>query len=358
MRVLYIFDSFKNSLHTDELGSLAVKISSETDSINYYSYLPVSDGGEGSLKIVERFTGGEKINIHSMTADGSTLETYYIIKDGTAYIEVAMTSGIEKLKNRKKSILKRNTYGTGVVIKDAIDKGIKNIVLFVGGTATCDGGIGIIKALNGEQRDEFLLKKLKIPEFSHYTNIKITIATDVNNPLLGSKGASYVFSAQKGASKKETELLELKMQELRDLVFLNFGQDIDFPGAGAGGGIPALLSAYFNVNMVSGFDYISSLINLESKFMESDLIVTGEGKFDKQSYMGKVVGKVLQKAKQMNKEAMVICGISLIDVAEIPVFQLSAYKRSVFDKEESVRAFSNLIKSLVLYSKLYTKKQA
>ncbi|NIA23456.1 MAG: hypothetical protein GWP03_04795 [Proteobacteria bacterium] len=354
MKILYIFDSFKNSLRSQELGELATKISSESDNKNIYLYLPVGDGGEGSLQIIESFVGGNRIKLNSVTADGYPLETYYLMKDKTAFIEVAMTSGMEKLKNKRTSILKRNTYGTGIVLKDAMTREAKEIILFVGGTATCDGGIGIIKALNNARRDAFLIHRLRLPEYLEYKNIKMTIATDVTNPLLGSKGAAYVFAAQKGACKKEIEHLESKMQELRELAFLTFEKDIDFEGAGAGGGIPALLSAYFDVNITSGFDYIASIIDLDRQMEQSDIIITGEGKFDKQSFMGKVVGRVIEKANKLNKKVAIVCGTSTVTASDFPIFQLSGYKRSIFDKEEAKTAFLNMIKSLTLYKDFWT----
>ena len=353
MKILYLFDSFKNSLRSHELGELATKISMEFDHKNDYSYLPVGDGGEGSLHVIETYIDGHKVNLKSVSADGYPIDTYYIMKDKTAFIEVAMTSGMEKLKNKKYSILKRSTYGTGIVLKDAIERGAKEIILFVGGTATCDGGIGIIKALEDKKRDSFLMHRLKLSESFKYKDIKMTIATDVTNPLLGSKGASYVFARQKGASQKEIEFLESKMQELRDVSFLTFGKDINFAGAGAGGGIPALMSVYFNVNIVSGFDYIASLINLDKMMEVSDIIITGEGKFDNQSYMGKVVGKIVRKARNINKKIAIICGTSTVDVSDLPIFQLSSYKHSLFNREESIKAFSNIIKSLVLYKNFW-----
>lgn len=352
MKILYAFDSFKNSLHSGELGNIAVKSSRGIDKNNIYRYVSIADGGEGSSDAIEPFINGEKIYLDTLDAEGLDIKSYYIIDKNTAYIEMAKTSGIENLNKRRTPILKRNSYGTGIVIKNAIERGIKNIVLFVGGTATCDGGTGIIDAIYDRSRENSLRNVYKFPEELRYKDVKIAIAVDVYNMLLGSMGASYVYAPQKGAKEKDVILLEQRMSKLRDQIFRKFGIDVNREGVGAGGGVIASLIPYFRTEIVSGFDFISSIVNLKKEISESDIIITGEGKVDNQSFMGKTVGNIVEITEGKGKIPVIICGYSEIEMKKYPIFTICRYKRAIFSKDEAINAFAETVILFVLWSKI------
>lgn len=278
--------------------------------------LPVADGGDGTIEIISSVLKGK---LEHLTVPGpcgkSIMTNYFCLEDGkTCIIELAQASGIKHLD--KLASLEANTYGTGLLIKDALDKNIENIILTVGGSASTDGGTGILCALGAEfldvsgqslSPDGGNLSKISKIDLSKinpkWRQSSIKIACDVNNPLYGPTGAAYIFAPQKGASEKEVKILDHGLRHFSKILLetTHSKTDPDMPGAGAAGGVPFALSCVFDARIVSGFDWISDIFDLEKKLEDSDIVITGEGAFDEQSLHGKAAGKILDLCGQHKK---------------------------------------------------------
>lgn len=311
MKVLVAADSFKGSLTSKEIGEAFAK------QIKNCNYVEIADGGEGSLETIKGLVKCEQVDLEVMNMNYQRQQTYYLLdKDTkTAYIESALIVSITDPLVDLIAVDKRSSYGIGMIINHAINMGANNIVIFLGGTATNDCGLGMLEALGMSYYDnnDNLISKIKPENFSNIKSIKnnialdkvnITICSDVTNPLCGKNGASFIYGPQKGLVKvRETDELFLHAAKLIN------EENIVLSGAGAAGGLGYALSLFKNAKFISGFDYISNLANLEQQISNADLIITGEGKFDSQSMNGKVVSKIATLTKKHNKNLIVICGI-------------------------------------------------
>lgn len=317
MKILIVPDSYKGTLTSSEVcraireGILAVDPGSEI------STLPFADGGEGFSQCVKTICCAQKLYCRCHNIYGNEIDGYIVAAGDTAVIDSATASG---LLNRKQ-VMQASSYGTGELINFAISKGYRNILLGLGGTGCCDGGIGALVALGGRFFDENwnIIEKPKANDLNYIygvdfknvpKDIHITFACDVENTYFGKNGAAYVFAPQKGA--RQTDVAELDDGLRRINAF--FKNDIsNVKGAGAGGGICGGLYAVFSGEIKSGFDVLSGLSELESKIANSDLIITGEGKTDRQTLMGKLPYKISQLARKHGKRCVVISG-SIEDV--------------------------------------------
>lgn len=315
MKILIAPDSYKGSLTSQEVCEI---ISSVLSKNNEITAVALSDGGEGFAECMLNNCKGKKIytkchNIYYQKIDG-----YFVANNDTAVIDVATASGLLKHKN----VMQSSSYGTGELIRFAAENGYKNIILGLGGSGCCDGGIGCLAALGGRFYDENqnLIERPKSNDLNYIygvdfrnivKGINFTFACDVENEFFGKNGAAYVFAPQKGANK--TDVIELDNGLKRINAF--FKKDISkVKGAGAAGGICGGLYAVYGGEIKSGFDIISKCANLEDKIKSADLIVTGEGKTDYQTLMGKLPYKISQLAKKYNKRCVVISG-SIEDVS-------------------------------------------
>lgn len=273
--------------------------------------LPVADGGDGTLSIISSVLKG---SLHTQEVPGPLGEkikaSWFSTDENIAVIELAQASGISRVQ--KLDALSANTFGTGVLIKNAFDNGIRQFILTVGGSASTDGGTGILCALGAK----FLDKKGNqlSPCGANLENISkmdlsainaelfkcsFTIACDVDNPLCGPNGAAYVFAPQKGANEKQVQLLDKGLANLGRVLNPDL---IHFKGAGAAGGVPYALSCVFDAKTISGFKWITEIFDLENKIKETDIVLTGEGSLDKQSIHGKAVGQILDLCIKHNKK--------------------------------------------------------
>lgn len=309
MKILIATDSYKGTLSAKEVcDTIKSAIGDEHEIIA----LPLSDGGEGFAECFENLLNGERIatkchNIYYQEIDG-----YIVSIDDTAIIETATASGLLKRKN----VMQASSYGTGELIKFAIDNGHKRIILGLGGSGCCDGGIGAIAALGGKFYDENynIIARPKANDMNFIfgidfkgvaKDIDITYACDVENEYFGKNGAAYVFAPQKGA--RQTDVIELDEGLQRINAF--FKNDVSkIKGAGAAGGLCGGLYSVLGGRIESGFDILASKIDLESKIKDADLIITGEGKTDAQTLMGKLPYRIANLAKKHGKECVVISG--------------------------------------------------
>lgn len=273
--------------------------------------LPVADGGDGTLSIISSVLKG---SLHTLEVQGPLGQkiqaSWFLTDDHIAIIELAQASGISHVQEL--DALAANTLGTGVLIKDAFDKGLRQFILTVGGSASTDGGTGILCALgaklfdkNGEELSPSGANLEKIDKIDlSFVNEELfkcsfTIACDVDNPLCGPNGAAYIFAPQKGASLEQVQLLD---RGLANLARVLNPDKINFKGAGAAGGVPYALSCVFGARIISGFKWITDIFDLENKIKETDIVLTGEGSLDEQSIHGKAVGHILDLCIKHNKK--------------------------------------------------------
>ena len=319
MKILIASDKFKNSLSADQVvGALCSGIES-IDPTYSISTQALADGGDGSLSFLNDHLLLNKINLKSKNPLGKNINTYYLSDGSKAYIELAITSGISLLNSNEYAPMEANTIGTGILIGDAIRKGHQEIFLALGGSASTDGGTGILHALGYKFIDanekiiipcggELLnIKTIRPP--NRKINIPITILSDVQNKMTGLDGAAHVYGPQKGATFAQILKLNKGLEHLASLLYHMTGVKVDnLKGGGAAGGVAGGLSAFFDIKVMQGFEFLSRISNLRSAVEEADIIITGEGRFDQSSINGKVVGGILELAKQLKKEVILVCG--------------------------------------------------
>lgn len=321
MKVLIVPDSFKESLDAKEVAeAIHAGICSVCSSLKI-EQIPFSDGGEGALDVLHNFAQGDIVSCKSMDAIGNSINaSYFLFKNKkTAWIELSQSSGIALLSKEKRKPCYTSTYGTGLVIKEAISRGCEEIILGIGGSATNDAAAGIFQALGGQlldsdgveiQRGGLALNRLNqiiLPK--GLDHISWRIACDVENPLVGTTGASTVYGPQKGASKADVMALENSLNHFSDLVEQQLKKNIKkLKGGGAAGGTSAGMYAFFDAELVRGFDLLSGLIGLEEKISDVDLIFTAEGSIDSQSLNGKVPIGVARLGRKHNVPVIGLAG--------------------------------------------------
>lgn len=322
MKIVIAPDSFKGSLSSIEvikaIKTQAVSIFPDVEIIE----IPIADGGEGTVDALIRASNGQikKHTVESPTGD--LVEASYGVINDTAVIEMAMCSGLPLVDKDMRNPALTSSYGTGQMIKYVIEKGYRNIIIGIGGSATNDGGTGAMQALGAEFFDidgnnigKGCGDKLgKINSISlngmdkNIADCNISVMCDVTNPLTGEKGATYMYGKQKGGTPKMLDELEQGMLSYRDKLQEHFGQDIGArAGAGAAGGIGAALMAFCDAKLVRGIDAVLKIADFSTKIKNADLIITGEGKIDEQSAFGKVIHGVTNYA---NKEKVPVIAIA------------------------------------------------
>ena len=332
MKILIATDKFKDSLNAKEVceglqrGILRTFPSAEIET------LPLADGGEGTLETLQSVWGGEFIEceVHDPLSRKIRANYLWIKEKQTAIIEMARASGIELLKQNERNCLITSTYGTGELIKDAIEKEAKEIILTIGGSATNDAGIGMATALgyeflnNNDEALEPIGKNLRIISKINSKNIhfnlsktKFIVATDVSNPFYGSEGAAFVFSPQKGADNQAVIDLDLGLQNINQLIKKDFNIDLqNVAGSGAGGGIGGGAVAFLKAEIKSAAQWILEINQVENKLKDVDLLITGEGKIDSQTWQGKLISQLVLQAEMAHTPVILVCG-TLHDVENI-----------------------------------------
>lgn len=313
MKILIVPDSFKGSLTSEKACECIKNGILHSDKNVVVTTLPFADGGEGFGDCMEKICKGNKLytkchNIYNQEIDG-----HIVVFGDSAVIESATASGLLK----RKQVMQASSYGTGELIKFAKNKGFSNIILGLGGSGCCDGGAGAIAALGGVFYDENyeIIMRPKANDLNFIfgidfrnivKDINFTFACDVENPYFGMNGAAHIFAPQKGARK--TDCIELDNGLKRLNAF--FRNDVSsVHGAGAAGGICGGLYSIYGGKIKSGFEVLAEYAQLEKLIEENDIIVTGEGKTDKQTLMGKLPYKVAELAKKHNKKCVVISGV-------------------------------------------------
>ncbi|MEM8897848.1 MAG: glycerate kinase [Bacteroidota bacterium] len=319
MRVLIACDKFKGSLTTFEVNAAIAKGIQQAHPEADIHTVPIADGGDGSLSVIASIIPSEEIWVDTIDAVGRPIQAHYLISGDTAYIEMAQASGLVLINEASRNPLHTHTIGTGLLMKYALNQSVKKMVLFIGGSATNDAGIGIAHALgfqflDSEGRElppsgQNLAKIHEILSPTPLPDFELSILTDVSNPFTGPEGAVYTYARQKGAKEDDLLSLEMGMIHFSQILHKQFGVDISqMPGAGAAGGISGGLHALMGAHLQEGFPTLGQLADLETHIQQADLIITGEGQLDSQSIQGKVVGQIAALCQKYDKQLIVMAG--------------------------------------------------
>ena len=324
MNILIAPDSFKDSLPADEVSRIISKAISHVIPSATIRQIPISDGGEGLLKALVTPLQGTLVSLTVKDPLHRTIKASYgLIDQGhTAIIEIAKASGLELLSIEERNPIMTSTYGTGQLIKDALDKGCTKIIIGLGGSATNDGGMGMIKALGGLFLDQHqqeigegggaldTLYSIDLRGLDkRLQQVEICCACDVSNPLTGTLGASYVYTKQKGASDAMLAILDRNLSNYADVIKATLKKDLKHvPGTGAAGGTAISLLAFLDAKLTSGIALITDLLQLEKHIKEAQLVVTGEGRIDAQTLHGKTIMGIANIAKQEKVPVLVFTG--------------------------------------------------
>lgn len=323
MKVVIAPDSFKESMSAKEVCDCAergiLSIFPEWEIVK----VPMADGGEGTLESLIDATNGKIYNEETLNPIGEKIISRYgILGDkNIAIIEMASTSGIELIPKEKRDPYITTTYGTGQLMLKALDHDVERIILGIGGSATTDGGAGMLHALGAKLMDEngreigfggFELGKLAKIDFSNLDErlrkVEILVACDVSNPLTGKNGSAYVFGPQKGATPQMVEVLDNNLLHYSKIVKRDLNMEINnVPGAGAAGGLGAGLLTLGGI-LKKGVEIVIDTVDLEEKLKDADLVITGEGGMDKQTIYGKTPFGVAELAKKYNIPVIGIAG--------------------------------------------------
>lgn len=317
-------DSFKESMTAKEVCNAMEKGIKEADSAAEVIKVPMADGGEGTVDSLVDATHGQRVIVEVTGPLGNKISAYYgILGNGTtAVIEMAKASGLEIVEKKKRNPMITTTFGTGELIRDALDHNVKEIIIGLGGSSTNDGGSGMAQALGAKLLDQNnhqipfgggnldKLDKIDISNLdSRLQDVKIILASDVTNPLIGKEGASRVFGLQKGATPEMVEKLENNLQHYAEIVKRDLNKDVaSLSGAGAAGGLGAGLMAFTTCEMRRGVDLAIEVTKLEEKIRDADYVFTGEGGTDFQTKFGKTPYGVAKLGKKYHKPVISLAG--------------------------------------------------
>lgn len=350
MKVLIVPDSFKGTLTSDEVCS-AIKEGILSQYNAEITALPFADGGEGFAKCLSNACNGNILYSKCSDLYGNPMKGHYYTYGETAVIECATASGIKQ----NNDVMNASSYGTGELIKSAVLKGFSNIILGLGGSGCNDGGTGALAALGVKFKDIYgeiisyprgkdLEKIHHIDLADTVKDINFTYACDVNNVYFGKNGASYVFAKQKGASDEDILHLDSGLKNVNSLLPKDVSK---IEGTGAAGGLCGGLYSVYGGIIKSGFDILAQAYDLEEKIKNSDIVITGEGKTDKQTLMGKLPFKIAELAKKYDKKCVIISGI-------IEGVKLGDNMVSLVDEKTTAEyAMANPYTTLVHKSKTY-----
>lgn len=323
MKVVIAPDSFKGSMSSVEVASAIEVGVKKTFPDACIVKIPVADGGEGTVEALVSSVGGTLRQVEVTAPMGNRISAVYgILDNGIAVIEAAAASGLPLVKEDEKNPMYATSYGTGELIKAALDEGCRKIVLGIGGTATNDGGIGAAQALGVSFKDKDgkelgfgggELDKLEYIDTSRIdsrlANTEITIASDVTNTLCGEKGASAVFGPQKGATPEMVKVLDANLAHYASVILRQFGKNVlEIPGTGAAGGLGIPFLLFSNATFKSGIEIVLDIADFDRIIEDADLVITGEGRIDFQSVFGKVPTGVAKYAFRHKVPVLAIVG--------------------------------------------------
>lgn len=318
MKIVIAIDSFKGSLSSMQAGNAVKEAALRLKPDAAVVVKPLADGGEGTVEALAGFNA-KTVELFVSDPIGRPVKAAYCILNdtNTAVIEMAASAGITLVSGEERNPLETTTYGVGELIRDAINRGCRRFIIGIGGSATNDGGTGMLTALGYEFLDgagqpiplgaKGLEKLYRIEDKNVLPQLKectFRIACDVNNPLCGELGCSAVYGVQKGATPQMIRDMDLWLKNYALLA----GADPEVPGAGAAGGLGFAFLAFTNAELKSGIDIVLEEIRLEQEITDADLVITGEGRLDSQSVMGKAPVGVAKLAKKYGKTVIAFSG--------------------------------------------------
>ena len=326
MKVLVAVNEFKGSLSSLEIGEIiSNKLNSNYDNITTLIQ-PIADGGDGFLAL---FKGFEKMKFKTINAARQECEVNYLLdtKRKEAVIEIAEVIGLKHLKDIQRDPYKTSTVGLGRLISFLLKKEINHFIIGLGGSATNDCGIGMLSELgiqftdkNGNPCKHGMNDLMKINKIDlrfindKFKNAKFTIISDVNNPLIGKNGATYIYSKQKGLSESKFQETDKYIENFADIVNTVVQKNNIFnEGSGAAGGLGFAFMSFSNATILSGSQFMINYLGLEEIIQDMDIVITGEGKLDKQSFMGKAPIEIARLAKKFHKKVIFLAGNILDD---------------------------------------------
>lgn len=361
MKIVIASDSFKESLSSaavaDAAASGIIKVAPECR----ISKFSVSDGGEGLTESLVSALDGEYVQVSASDPLGRRINATFGICGDSAVVETAAASGLPLLSPEERNPMIASTFGTGELIAEALKRGCRNFLVGLGGSATCDGGTGMLEALgwrfldrsgnplkgNGENLaaianidDSAVMPQLRQARF--------TVACDVRNPFCGPQGASYIYSPQKGASAQEVELLDNGLRNFASVVAAKYGVDVtDMEGAGAAGGLGGAFKAFMGATLRRGIDMVLDAIGIDRAIEEADLVITGEGKVDSQTPSGKTAAGVLGRCRKYGVPCVAIGGMvamcdALLDAGFAAIFPIPSRPCSLQEAMNEEVAYDNV----------------
>ncbi|PQB03169.1 glycerate kinase [Polaribacter filamentus] len=366
MKIILAPDKFKNSLTGLEFCEAVeegiCKITSDVE----ITRLPLADGGDGTIEVVNYYLKGNIINVLVNNPFFEPIKATYLYADATktAFIEMAEASGVKRLKKEQFDCKNATTFGTGEMIIDAIEKGASTIILGIGGSATSDCGIGMATALGYQFLDKnnqklkpiganlSKIKSIDATNIHHkLSNVDFKIACDVTNPLYGENGAAFVYGAQKGASTEDILMLDKGLQDFSAILNDVFTIEVQsVKGAGAAGGMGIASKLFLNGTLEPGIQLIKNLAQFDDKIKNADWIITGEGKLDIQTMSGKTIQGVLSSANAQKIKVAAFCGT--IDLEENAIESLG------INYADAVMKYANNLEDAMQNSFDYLKKIA
>jgi glycerate kinase len=365
MKIVLAPDKFKNSLTGLEFcDAVEAGIKAITPDVEIVK-LPLADGGDGTIEVVNYYLKGEVINVEVSNPFFKPVMASYLYSDSskTAFIEMAEASGVKLLRPEQFDCKNASTLGTGEMILDAMNIGASTIILGIGGSATNDCGIGLATAIGYRFLDDNNQEVKPIgANLSSINSIDITkvhpklndidfkIACDVTNPLYGKEGAAYVYAEQKGAKAEDVIMLDKGLKDFSKIINSVFNVDVQsIEGAGAAGGMGIASKVFLKGALESGIQLIKNLANFDDKINQSDWVITGEGKLDLQTLSGKTITGILISAKAKKIKVAAFCGAVDLEKNDIKNFQID-YTDAVInhskDLDDAIQNAYNYVKKM------------
>lgn len=363
MKIVIAPDSYKESLSALEVATAIEQGFRDIFPDAHYVKLPVADGGEGTVEAMVAATQGGIIKVRVTGPLGENAEGFYGLSgdEQSAFIEMAAASGLEMVAPSSRNPLKTTSWGTGELIRHALDAGVKHIIIGIGGSATNDGGAGMVQALGAKLLDAEdnpigmgggeleKLARIDISELdTRLANCRIEVACDVTNPLTGKEGASAVFGPQKGATPEMIARLDESLAHYAKIIARDLDIDVlNLEGGGAAGGMGAALYAFCGAELRQGIEIVTDALHLDNHVADADLVITGEGRIDSQTIHGKVPVGVAKVAKRYNKPVIGIAGSLTADVGVVHehgidavfsvIYTVCTLEEALKNAEENVR---------------------
>ena len=364
MKIVIAPDSYKESLSALEVAAAIEAGFSEIFPDAEYVKIPVADGGEGTVEAMVAATQGSIVRLTVTGPLGAPVEAFYGLSgdERSAFIEMAAASGLELVPSAQRDPLITNSYGTGELIKNALDRGVDHIIIGIGGSATNDGGSGMMQALGArlldQQGNEIAFGGGALPQLARIEidqldkriqQCRIEVACDVTNPLTGEEGASAIFGPQKGATPELVQQLDKALAHYAEIIHRDLDIDVlHIAGGGAAGGMGAALHAFCQAELRRGIEIVTEALGLADQVKDADLVITGEGRIDSQTINGKVPIGVAKVAKQFNKPVIGIAGGLTADVGVVHQHGLDAVFSVLFSVGSLEDALANAAQNVRL----------